>query len=149
MAYNYDKQRNAIYMSREAYNKLRQICDEKLLRRISVADIRYDYKLRHIVWRGYDCMLEISTDYVGRLRNVIKSDDVVRKGTLNPVVYDAAPDAEKCMCDQYHYNLIRDGGHLGQSCYKKLSMGCCTNRYLGQTVGHILFPCLYPKQKQR
>lgn len=149
MAYYYDKHRVAIYMTRSAYGILCKTCDAKLLRHTTVSDIRYDNKLRHIARRGYNCMLEIAPEYAARIRDIICANPDIYSATLNPCTYTVAPESIQCQCNAYHKDMVHNAKPITPACYKKLSTGNCGNVYLQQTVGNILYPNLYPKQKSR
>ena len=82
MAQHYDRPRKEIFMTRDAYNNMRALCGEKLFRRLSVSNIQYDYKYRHVTRHGFHIMLEYYPAAESAVMDIINSHRSVRMGVF-------------------------------------------------------------------
>jgi hypothetical protein len=82
MAQHYDRPRKEIFMTRDAYNNMRALCGEKLFRRLSVSNIQYDYKHRHVTRHGFHIMLEYYPADESAVMEIINAHRSVRMGVF-------------------------------------------------------------------
>ena len=91
---DFDKPKIAVYMPQYSYRKFCTVCDDKLKRRLSVTNIRYDNKKQNLIkkhlettarydWDCYAFMIEIPEQYFNNLWNVIQSDPELKRHTVN------------------------------------------------------------------
>ncbi len=77
---DYYKDKVAIYMTTDAYRKFCAVCDEKQFRKLSVSNIRYNYKFRRIANQGFYFMIEVLPQYLTQIQNIIKSHHKIYTG---------------------------------------------------------------------
>lgn len=80
---DYDKSKIEIYMTQNAYNLFRSMCNTNLLDKITFGTIKYDKTKRHIVKNGFDFMVEFPHNYSSAVWKLINSFPEISSGVYN------------------------------------------------------------------
>ena len=77
------QENNNIYMTQNAYNLFRSMCNTNLLDKITFGTIKYDKTKRHIVKNGFDFMVEFPHNYSSAVWKLINSFPEISSGVYN------------------------------------------------------------------
>ena len=74
------QEKSNIYMTQNAYNLFRSVCNASLLDKITFGTIKYDKTKRHIVKNGFDFMVEFQQNYSSAVWRLINSVPEISSG---------------------------------------------------------------------